>query len=245
MDRILYTAANGANQLMRTQGLVANNLANVNTTGFKSDFAVMHDYAITGDGYTSRVLPISEGKSSALTQGPIINTSRSLDIAVKKTGFIAVENQTGQEGYTRRGDLQVSPEGVLTTGDGKAVLGSNGTIVLPPVATVNIRSDGAVLVKTLNQSNAKESVVDKIKFVKPEKNTLYKGEDGLFYTKNNQPLAADDSIQVSSNAMEGSNVNAIEAMVSMIDLSRSFEMDLKVMQETQENDAQAAQIMMQ
>ncbi|WP_156494879.1 flagellar basal body rod protein FlgF, partial [Oleiphilus sp. HI0128] len=149
MDKALYIAMSGAKQNMLAQRAHANNLANINTTAFKEDFAQARAMPVFGEHHPSRAYALTERPGTNFEAGPLNQTGNPLDVAVKGDGWIAVQAADGSEAYTRAGDLQVDVNGQLRAGIGLPVLGNGGPIVLPPSATVEIGADGTVSVLPL------------------------------------------------------------------------------------------------
>lgn len=243
MDRMLYVAMSGAKQIELAQAANTHNLANANTTGFRADLEAFRALPVYGPGYPSRVYAMAERAGVDLAPGSIGTTGRELDIAVNGEGWIAVQARNGTEAYTRRGDLRIGANGLLETGDGHAVLGNGGPIAVPPAEKLEIAADGTISIRPLGQSAATLAVVDRIKLVKPDPQQLTKGADGLMRLKDGKTADADASMQVVAGALESSNVNAVEALVTMITLQRQYEMQVKIMRETRDNDAASAQTM--
>ncbi|WP_305906585.1 flagellar basal-body rod protein FlgF [Methylomarinum sp. Ch1-1] len=243
MDRSLYIAMSGAKQTLLAQTANANNLANTQTTGFKSDFEQFRAMPVFGPGYPARVYAMTERPGSDLSMGPIQTTGRELDVAVKGEGWLAVDGKDGAEAYTRAGDLRVTPEGLLQTGSGRQLLGEDGPIAIPPYNKIDIGRDGTISIVPQGQNGATLVVLDRIKLVKPDVNNLEKRDDGLIYLKQGQPPAPDADVTLVQGALEGSNVNAIGAMVDMIELARNFELQTKVMKDIDDNSAVTAKLM--
>lgn len=243
MDRSLYIAMNGAKQTLLAQTANANNLANTQTTGFKSDLEQFRSMPVFGPGYPSRVYAMTERPGIDLEPGPIQTTGRDLDVAVNGEGWIAVQGQNGREAYTRAGDLRVTPEGLLQTGTGLPVLGNAGPIAIPPADKLTIGLDGTISIVPLGDNAANLAVVDRIKLVNPPQENLEKQSDGLLYLKDGADAEADADVVLTQGALEGSNVNAIRAMVEMIELARNFELQTKVMSQTEENAGVSAKLM--
>jgi flagellar basal-body rod protein FlgF len=120
MDKLVYTAATGLKSLMAAQAVTANNMANVSTTGYRADRVVFDRVDLKGGGaFETRSPTAEEVQSSDTSPGAIQQTGRPLDVALNGTDtWLAVQTPDGDEAYTRRGDLQVAPSGVLQTGDG-------------------------------------------------------------------------------------------------------------------------------
>lgn len=243
MDRMLYVAMSGAKQTMLAQAVNTNNLANVNTTGFRSDLEAFRSLPVYGPGYPSRVYAQTEMPGTDFLAGTLSTTGRELDVAVNGEGWIAVQAADGSEAYTRAGDLRVTVNGQLETGAGRPVMGNGGPIAVPPFETLEIGADGTISIRPVGQAANALAVVDRIKLVNPPLGQMEKGTDGLMRVKDGKNAAADAAVQLSSGVLESSNVNAVEAMVRMIELGRQFETQIKMMRAAQENDAASAQLM--
>jgi flagellar basal-body rod protein FlgF len=244
MDRSLYIAMNGAKQTLLAQTANANNLANTQTTGFKSDLEQFRSMPVFGPGYPSRVYAMTERPGTNLAPGAIQTTGRNLDVAINGEGWIAVQGQNGKEAYTRAGNLKLTPEGLLQTGTGLSILGNNGPIAIPPADKLDIGLDGTISIIPLGGNAATTAVIDRIKLVKPALDNLEKQQDGLLYLKQGiKPPPASADVSLVQGALEGSNVNAISAMVEMIELARHFELQTKAMKQTNENSGVSAKLM--
>ncbi len=243
MDRSLFIAMSGAKQTLLAQTANANNLANSQTTGFKSDLHQFRSMPVFGPGYPSRVYAMTERPATDMSMGMLQTTGRNLDVAIKGDGWLAVSGKDGQEAYTRSGNLKISPQGQLQTEAGLPVLGAQGPVAIPPYDKLEIGRDGTISIVPLGSNAATLVVVDRIKLVKPETQALEKGLDGLMYDKAGNALPASADVSLVQGALEGSNVNAIEAMVSMIELARHFELQTKVMKNADENASAAAKLM--
>ncbi len=243
MDRSLFIAMSGAKQTLLAQTSNANNLANAQTTGFKSDFEQFRSMPVFGPGYPTRVYAMAERPGSDMSMGSIHTTGNELDIAIKGEGWFAVEDKQGQEAYTRSGDLRITPEGRLLTGSGSALYGNDGPITIPPAEKINIGSDGTISIIPIGGNANELVVVDRIKMVKPELKNLEKLGDGLMHTKDGSVPEADANISIVQGALEGSNVNAVSALVEMIELARNFELQTKVMKNADDNSGVSAKLM--
>jgi len=244
MDRSLYIAMSGAKQTLLAQAANANNLANTQTTGFKSDLEQFRSQPLTGAGYPSRVYAMNEKPWLDFSPGATQTTGNDLDVAIKGEGYLAVQGADGKEAYSRAGDLRVTPEGVLETGAGLQVLGQDGPILIPPAEKLTIGGDGTISIIPLGAGNATTQVeVGRIKLVKVAPENLEKGNDGLLHSKDGNPVAASIDVKLASGVLEGSNVNAITAMVDMIELARNFELQTKVMKSVDENAAAGTKLM--
>lgn len=243
MDRMLYVAMTGAKNIMVAQAINNNNLANVNTTGFRADLAAFQSIPIEGSGYPSRINTVIAKTSVDMATGPLVTTGRDLDIAVKGDGLIAVQASDGNEAYTRAGDLQISSAGMLVTGAGFPVLGNSGPIAIPPNDKLEIGADGTISILPTGQSPNTLAVIDRIKLVKAPPESLVKTDDGLLRAATGEVLPSDASVMVQSGVIESSNVNAIDALANMIELSRHYEAQIKLLKAAEDNDAAGAQLL--
>jgi flagellar basal-body rod protein FlgF len=238
---------NGAVQTMRAQTVNTNNLANVSTTGFRADLMASQGQQVYGPGYQSRAYNVNAGHGVDLASGSVIATGNDLDVAVTNDGYTAVQASDGTEAYTRAGDLRFNSVGQLTTGAGHAVLGEGGAVAIPPADKIEIGADGTISIVPTGQESTTLVVVDRIKLVKAEPGQLQKSDEGLLQVKDQEQtgavLAADASVGVTSGMLESSNVNAIQSMVSMIELARHYEMQVKLMSTAGENSSAAAKLM--
>ena len=244
MDRALYIAMSGAVNTMRSQAVTANNLANLNTIGFKKDFSNYMDMQVNGGIYPSRAFSVNEGSKPDFSPGQMIVTGRDLDVAVQGNGFIAVQVPDGSEAYTRSGSLNVSQNGILTSGQGYPVVGNDGAIIaIPPSEKIEIGGDGTITILPIGQDATSMAVVDRIKLVNPEYGSVNKGDDGLFYISNTNKIEPDASVSLVTGNLESSNVNGITEMVNMITNARLFESQIKVMTAVKENDTASSKLL--
>lgn len=231
MEKLIYTAMSGAQHTLLAQQIRANNLANVNTTGFRADFERVSAAAIAGPGFPSRVMAREEQAGSDFTSGALMQTGRKLDVAIRGQGFLTVQTADGQEAYTRAGNLTVDGEGKLTL-NGRPVMGDGGEIVLPEYRTLSFGKDGTISITPPGGGARLEA--GRLKLVQPELKDLQKGEDGLFRQKLGGELESSDQVVLASGFLEGSNVNAVNELVSSMDLSRNFELQVRLMKSADE-----------
>lgn len=244
MDRILYTAMSGAKQTMDQQAVVSHNLANVDTAGFRSQLHAMRAVPVQGEAaHATRVSVAASTPGSDFSPGTMTTTGRELDVAVQGQGWIAVQAPDGTEAYTRRGDLQVDGDGVLMI-TGKPVIGDGGPIIVPLGSQLSVGADGTL--SAIGEGQGPEALVDvgRIKLVEPGGDGLVRGDDGLFRALPNAEgdvlaLPQAEEARLVSGVLEGSNVSAVDAMVSMIDVARRYEMQMKVISTADENAQRA------
>lgn len=246
MDRSLYLAMSGAKQDMYGLQLHANNLANVRTSGFRADLAQARSMQAYGEGLPSRVFSMTESPGQDMSQGSVMTTGRDLDVAVEGDGWLSVLDPSGQEAYTRAGHLKIDQTGMLQNGSGHLMMGENGgPIFIPlPISKIEIGKDGTVSVLPQGAPPEAMEVVDRLKLVRPDHADLRKDANGLFKSKTpNEVFDADAGVTLLKGALEGSNVNAVGEMTSMIDLQRHFEMQVKLMKTAEEMDAASSSLL--
>src|SRR3712207_2233331 len=138
MDRLVYIAMTGAQQLLEQQAVAAHNLANASTTGYKAESSAFRVAPLVGPGIPTRAYVMDTTTGADLAPGAMQATGRDLDVAIQGEGFLAVQARDGTEAYTRDGGLSISAEGELTTRNGLTVLGDGGPINIPPESKVAI-----------------------------------------------------------------------------------------------------------
>ncbi|MGI4879831.1 MAG: flagellar basal body rod protein FlgF [Janthinobacterium lividum] len=239
MDRLIYTALTGMRSRQAAQAVTANNLANAATTGFRRELSSLASRYLGGANDTTRVESDDAVTTASLEPGHIVETGQSLDVAVRGSGWIAVQAADGAEAYTRRGDLRVAPGGQLQTGDGHAVIGSGGEITLPPSSTPSIAADGTVSIHLPGASAA--TIVDRIKLVDPAAATLQKDSAGLFRSSDAVDTSAE--VQLQPGALESANVDSARGLVELIEQSRGFEVNAKLLSAARDMDEAGARLM--
>jgi flagellar basal-body rod protein FlgF len=238
MDRLIYTSMSGAKATMQRQDILANNLANVSTVGFRAELQAFRAVPVQGSGASTRVFALESTPGYDASAGQVSATGRNLDVAMKGNAWLAVQGLDGTEAYTKAGSLDLSSDGTLVTSGGLTVLGDGGPIQIPANAAVTIGSDGTVSAQV---GNAKPTPVGKLKLVTPE-TPLQRGTDGLFRGADGD-LPADPNARVQDGALEGSNVSSVETMVAMITAARQFEAQMKMLQTAEGNEKSAAQLL--
>lgn len=230
MDRLIYIAMNGAKHAMERQATVSHNLANASTTGFKSQLDAFRALPVVGPGARTRAFVVDTEVGTDFGFGSIQTTGRPLDVAIQGKGWFAVQAPDGGEAYTRDGDFQMNPNGVLQTRDGLNVVGEGGPLTIPPNSTVAIAPDGTVSVIPQDGAATGVNIVGRLKLVNPTEKDLVRGGDGLFRQRSGQPALADANVRVAAGALEASNVNAVDALVGMITHTRQFDTQVKLIQ---------------
>lgn len=242
MDRLIYTAMTGAKHILEQQATTSHNLANATTTGFRAQLDSFRAVPVLGPGLPTRAFVVDSTVGTDFSTGSLQSTGRELDLAIQGKGWLVVEKPDGTEGLTRHGSLKLSENGVLQTQSGLNVLGDGGPITIPPDVSIAIAKDGTVsTVPSGSKPNAVQ-VIGRLKLANPQEENLVRGDDGLFKTKDNVSVDSDLNVTVAGGMLEGSNVNVVESMVSMITLARSFEMQMKLLSNAESNAAKAGQI---
>ncbi len=242
MDRLIYTAMTGAGAAASRQAILSSNLANASTNGFRAQLETYRAVPLNGEGSSTRVFAMEATAGFLDLPGQAQQTNRSLDAMTTDKSWFAVQGLDGTEAYTRNGSFEVTSDGTLKTMNGLTVLTSGGSpITAPAGAEVTLSNDGTVSAKVGNQPL---SVLGKLKQVTPTADDpLKRGDDGLFRSTSGESLDNDDTARLHVGVLEGSNVNAIETMVGMIQTARQFEAQTRLMTSAESNDRSAAQLL--
>lgn len=243
MDKLLYVAMTGASQNAAAQQAHANNMANVSTTGFHRDFTQARSMQLFGEVHPARVYAMTERPATDFSPGILQETGNELDVTVEGEGWLSVQAPDGGEAYVRTGRLQIDALGVLRTPEGYPVLGNGGPISVPPQEKVEVGDDGTVSIRIAGENPNLIVEVDRLKLVNPDSTQMEKGTDGLVRMKEGATAAVDANVRVVSGFLEGSNVNAVDEMTSMLALSRQFELHIKMMRTAEEDSAAVARVL--
>jgi len=238
MDRMIYLSMAGAKATMQRQDVLAHNLANASTPGFRAEMTAFRAVPVQGSGASTRVYALESTPGYNAEPGAVQATGRNLDVALKGNGWLAVQGLDGTEAYTRAGALDVNADGVLVTKTGLTVLGDGGPINVPANAQVQIAPDGTLSAAV---GQAKPQTIGKLKLVTPEV-PLQRGDDGLFRAADGD-LPADPNARVQDGALEGSNVSPVETMIAMIAAARQFEQQMKMLHSAQEKEQSATKLL--
>jgi flagellar basal-body rod protein FlgG len=227
----LYAAASGMEAQQNQFNAIANDMANLNTTGYQSTEVGFQDLLYSGGGNSSGSPSISTGagSSSAIVgrsdaQGAIQNTGRSLDVAIQGPGYLQVRRDDGSVGLTRNGALQVNAQGKITD--------STGNPLVPPLTLPKGTDADSVKIETNGQVISGSKPIGKIDLVNvPAPNQLQPDGDSMFSVTSGSGAirpAAGSSLQ--QGALEGSNVDAAQDMTEMISAQRSYQMASQAIQ---------------
>jgi flagellar basal-body rod protein FlgF len=223
--RGLYTAASGMNHELNRQDAIANNLANINTSGYKKDemigasFHAELYFAIDrGSRQPIGFAPLGVETDEVYTHlatGSILTTDNPLDLAIIGAGYFVVDNGVNQA-LTRNGHFAINAEGYLANDNGDLVLGENGPIRLD--GPVEFGADGSIMVD--NQ------VIDRLLVVMPEDESMLVKEGHSRFILDGEWTRLETAV-VQQGALENSNVNVIEEMTKMIAVTRAYESNQK------------------
>lgn len=243
MDRLIYTAVSGMNASLNRERVIASNMANAQTIGFKAEILQATPMTLEGPQLNVRAMTSTEVSGASMKDGEVAQTGNPLDIALQGDAMLAVQAPDGQESYTRRGDLSVTVTGVLQNGEGLPVIGNNGPITVPPGSKVTIAPDGNVLLTDPNARDLPPQAIDRLKLVSTTGTQIAKDLAGQFRVKGGGVLPVDENARVIPGALEHSNVNASEVLVEMISAQRLFDMRTKLVQTASQLDEAGARLM--
>ena len=214
--------------LLRHLEVVSNNIANMNTTGFKADNLLFEEFlgSSARAAHTNGQVGVSyvqdRGVWRDYSQGAVQTTGNPLDIAIVGEGFFIVRTPDGER-YTRNGALQIAANGQLVTGDGFPVLGENGPITFQPTdRNIAISKDGRITVNE-GANTITEGVRGKLRVVRfAQPQNLQK--DGLsnFVAPEDMPAQPVTNVNVQQAALEKSNINSVLEMTRLIEISRTY-----------------------
>ena len=250
MDRLVFTSNATIKEQATARQVLVNDLANVSTTGFKSSYDVaLQSVKVEGAGFDTRYQAQTVARALIrMEPGPVMATGRPLDVALAGTAVLTVQAPNGDQAFTRRGDLKVNIQGQLENGSGHLVLGEAGPIAIPPGLLVRINPDGSIYARDPAQVGAAADVlVGQLRLRDTTGVSLARRDDGLFKVSE-KPDGTDIALtnvlpKVIPQALEGSNVRAIEAMTRLIDQSRSFETQIRIIKEMKGLDESGASMM--
>ncbi len=248
MDHAIYTAMSAASQTMEQQSVTASNLANASTPGFRAQLNALRAVPVNGWSLPTRTLVAASTPGADMTPGAMDNTGRTLDVGVQQDGWLAVRTADGAEAYTRNGNMQIGPTGILTI-QGNPVMGDGGPIAIPQGAELTIAADGTITSRNAGDAPNATVQIGRLKLVRATGKEMQRGDDGMFrptqaaQATRGAALAADANMTVMPGVLEGSNVKPVETMVDMIANARRFEMQMKVISSVDENEQRANQLL--
>ena len=232
MIKGIYSSEAAMRPKMTRMEVLANNLANINTTGFKRDrvfVRMLQESTATRPDGRSDLSGVETQRTIDLSAGALRPTGNPFDVALTGDGFFAVDTPHGMR-LTRNGNFTLSPDGTLTTSQGYPVLGTAGQIRIPHMDRLK---QEAITITALGEIVCNSEQCGQLRIVAAEHpDALQKDRESFLFVKEGEPLrnVASDSISVRQGYLEDSNVDGIEEMIAMIELSRAFEADQRMIQ---------------
>ena len=209
--------------LSRELDVVANNIANMNTTGFKADGSLFEEYLNSAARAADTRVSFVQDRATwiDMSAGALERTGNALDVAINGDGFFAVQTQRGVR-YTRNGSFQINPSGQLVTAQGDPVLGDGGPITFQPTdRQISISPDGTISVREGNsKADSQRGKLRLVSFANPRQ--LQKDGNGTFNYAGNDAPAEAKTATIAQGALEKSNVRAVVEMSRMIEITRSY-----------------------
>jgi flagellar basal-body rod protein FlgF len=243
MDRLIYTAYSGMTGSTTRQRVIASNMANSQTIGFRAEMLSALPMTLKGPSLEARAMTEGEVHGASMKQGTMITTGSQLDISMTGHTMMAVQAEDGSEAYTRRGDLSVDPTGLLVNGDGRPVASDNGPVTVPTGGKVSIAPDGSVMVANPETPDQPPQAVARIKLASTDGSQIKKGLDGLFRVVGGGVLPTDEEAKVQPGTLEQSNVDPTAVLVEMVEAQRLFDMRTKLVATAREVDEGSAALM--
>lgn len=246
MDRSIYTALNSMNILRDNQSVTAQNLANISVTGFQKDIQINFAsvYLDRDKGIDPRVLALQEPGGFDSTPGPVQQTGAPLDLAIDGAGYFIVKPANGKTALSRRGDFTVSADGTLRDGTGTQPLSVDlEPITIPPHRKISISGDGIIEIEPLNAPLGQTVRVGQIATTFGSEVPLAKTIDGFVRPFDGSIPEPDNRTILLNGFLEGSNVQSVDELVTGIDQSRAYEINVKFISTAQEIDEASASLM--
>ncbi|QCI19901.1 MAG: flagellar basal-body rod protein FlgF [Buchnera aphidicola (Brevicoryne brassicae)] len=247
MENSIYNSMIAATQLLNKQTIIANNLANISTTGFKEKFNyILQNNSIKNLHNTYNKIA---KEYYNLSPGTLNYTARNLDLFVKDNGWLSVKDINGQEAYTKNGHVKINSARKLTIQDNE-LIGYNCNITIPNNINVKILSDGVITSIERKKHEIFEKKIGQLKLVRLPIDDLIQKQNGLFYLKkgnelfhkNHNFIDHDNNVRIQSGVLETSNVNAAKNMIEMISNARQFEAQMKMISTCDKNYEYANQL---
>lgn len=254
MDRSIYTVLSAATSATFQRVQLTNDLANLSTVGYKRASQTRPSSAfLNGPGFPSRFQPVVQSRVEfiELGNGPSQETGENLHIAMNDKTVMSVQAPNGNTAFTRRGDMRISPDGFLELANGLLVLGEGGApITAPADSEISIAANGQIFSKLIQTPDVAPVAIGQLGLRDASEVNLVRRVDGLYETEGSNGQGGDfatgpNPVSVKSGALEGSDANAVDIMVNLLDFYRSFETQMKVIKSIEELDVNGAQMMQQ
>ena len=254
MDRSIYTVLSAATSATFQRVQLTNDLANLSTVGYKRASQTRPSSAfLNGPGFPSRFQPVVQSRVEFIEigNGPSQETGENLHIAMNDKTVMSVQAPNGNTAFTRRGDMRISPDGFLELANGLLVLGEGGApITAPADSEISVASNGQIFSKLIQTPDVAPVAIGQLGLRDASEVNLVRRVDGLYETEGSNGQGGDfatgpNPVSVKSGALEGSDANAVDIMVNLLDFYRSFETQMKVIKSIEELDVNGAQMMQQ
>lgn len=228
IDRFAFTAMTGAKHAMGQLATTTHNMANLQTPGFREMLSMFRAVPVDGASADSRAFVVDSTPGADWSPGSVSPTGNPLDIAIQDQGLFVVRRADGQEAFTRSGKFHLDAQGFLVNSAGLLVLDDRGSEIQVPEGSqeIQIQANGTVRVTLPGQLI--DTPIARLKLVNPEPHSLERLPDGLF--SSNEFLSSSEDVRVLQGSLEGSNVNAAQAMVQMIAQNRLFDLNIRLVQ---------------
>ncbi len=241
IDRFAFTAMTGAKHAMGQLATTTHNMANLQTPGFREMLSMFRAVPVDGASADSRAFVVDSTPGADWTPGSVSPTGNPLDVAIQDQGLFVVRRGDGQEAYTRSGKFHLDAQGFLVTSSGLNVLDEQGSEIQIPEGAQDIQIQANGTVRVTLPGQIFDAPVARLKLVNPLPHTLERLPDGLFGSS--EELDASDDVKVLQGSLEGSNVNAAQAMVQMIAQNRLFDLNIRLVQAAEQNSKTAGTLM--
>ncbi|CAL4043030.1 Flagellar basal-body rod protein FlgF [Buchnera aphidicola (Tetraneura ulmi)] len=251
MNNTINTSILTANKILKKSEILANNLANVSTSGFKSQLRTILNSPIN-DGKITKSNSysfLSNIPKYDFSNGFIRDTHDPLNLAIKNAGWFVVKDNKNKELYTRNGKLEINNLGQLTINQCK-VIDKNGKFIYIPINCIpTFSTDGTITITSYNNNKKHKQKIGKIKIININVSKIKKNKNGFFQleekiNKNKKDVfIKNKDAKIIQGALEDSNVNLTENLVEMIDNTRQFEMQMKMINLCNENEQKANSIL--
>ncbi|MBJ6371900.1 flagellar hook-basal body complex protein [Sedimentitalea arenosa] len=236
MEAAGYVTLSRQSGLMREMRIVANNIANAATTGYRQEGLIFSEFVRSAPDQSSLSMSQARVRNTSMEQGSLTQTNGNMDFAIEGDGFFLVETPRGER-LTRAGSFATNADGDLVTPDGYRVLDAGGAPVFvpPDAADISVSSDGTLSVDG--------RLLGQIGLVRPTDPLAMVREDGVMFRADDGFEPAEDA-RVLQGFVEGSNVNPILQIARMIDIQRAYEMGQSFLETEDQRIRNAAKTLM-
>ena len=241
IDRFAFTAMTGAKHAIGQLATTTHNMANLQTPGFREMLSMFRAVPVEGASADSRSFVVDSTPGADWTPGTVSPTGNPLDLAIQDQGLFVVRRSDGQEAYTRAGKFHLDAQGFLVNSSGLPVLNDEGSEIQIPLGSKDIQFSSNGIIHVTLPGQMLETRVARLKLVNPLPHTLERLPDGLFGATEELDASAD--VQILQGSLEGSNVNAAQAMVQMIAQNRLFDLNIRLVQAAEQNSKTAGTLM--